>query len=56
MVNDEFEDKELGSNLKYYPYICLMELRTVTKYLSQESRYMNPGPREYEARVLSTRR
>jgi hypothetical protein len=52
MVNNEFENKQLGSNLKYYPSICLIELRKIAKYPIQESRspgrYLNPGPYEYE--------
>jgi hypothetical protein len=45
--------------LRYYPGIRLEGPRKTTKILSQDSmssdRDMNPGPLEYEARVLTTR-
>jgi hypothetical protein len=47
-------------NLRYYPGICLEGLGETTRNLSQDNRSpggdLNPGPPEYEARVLSCRR
>jgi hypothetical protein len=49
-----------GPVLRYYPSICLEELRKTTKTLSPDSlspeRDLNPGPPEHEAGVLTTRR
>jgi hypothetical protein len=51
--------KEAVVTWRYYPGICLGSLRKTTKTLSHNSRspgwYLNPGPPEYEARVLTTR-
>jgi hypothetical protein len=50
--------KSSWPNLWYYPGICLEGLRKTMKNLSQNSRcpnrYLNPGPPEYEAGVLTT--
>jgi hypothetical protein len=49
--------KRSWPNLRYYPNICLEDLRKSTKNLSQDSRYpgwdLNPGPPEYDAGVLN---
>jgi hypothetical protein len=53
------EMKQSLPNLRYYPNICLKELRKTTKNFSQinrfQSRDFNPGPPEYEAGALTTR-
>jgi hypothetical protein len=61
-VNDNWEGcgrKRSCSNLRYYPSICLYELRRTTKNLSQDSRYpsrdLNLGLPEYKSRVTATR-
>jgi hypothetical protein len=51
--------KRSWPNLRYYPGTRLEGVRKTTKSLSQDSRSpgrdLNPGPAEYEARVLTTR-
>jgi hypothetical protein len=51
--------KRWSHNLRYNPGIFLEELGKNTKSLAHDSpspgRDLNPGPPEYEARVLSTR-
>jgi hypothetical protein len=46
-------------NLRYYPGVCLENLRKTMKNLSQDSRSpgqdLDPGPPKYEAGVLTTR-
>jgi hypothetical protein len=50
--------KESWPNARYYLYIFLEELRKTTKNFSQDSQSlgkdMNPGPLEYEIRVITT--
>jgi hypothetical protein len=64
MANDEWrigknvEGSGRGPVLRYYPGICLEGLRKTTKNLSQNNQFpgrdFNPGPPEYEIRVLTT--
>jgi hypothetical protein len=46
-------------HLRYYPRICLEDLRKATRKLSRDSRSfapdLNPRPPEYEARLLKAR-
>jgi hypothetical protein len=53
------EGRGRGLILRYYPSICLEELRKTMKNLSRDSqspgRDLNPGHPEYEAGVLTTR-
>jgi hypothetical protein len=46
------------SNLRWYPFSCLEELRKAARNLSQSirslGRDLNSGPPEYEAGVLTT--
>jgi hypothetical protein len=59
-VNNELERiwKEAVVALRYYPNICVEELRNSIKTVSQDNRSsgsdLNPGPLEYEE-VLITR-
>jgi hypothetical protein len=53
------EGSGCGLILRCYTSICLEGLRKITKKLSQDSRSpvrdLNPGPRKYEAEVLTIR-
>jgi hypothetical protein len=53
--------KQSWPNLRYYPGFCLEGLRKIRKTLSGEDsrssgRYLNPGPPEFEAGVITTGR
>jgi hypothetical protein len=58
-VNGDLEGCGRGLILRYYPDICLEELRQITKNLSHYSlspgRELNLGPPEYGVRVVTTR-
>lgn len=53
-----YRRKQLWSNLRYYPFICLKKLRQVEKDLSLENqapdRDLNLGPPECKTGKLTT--
>jgi hypothetical protein len=60
MINEkEFGRKRSWHNLRYYPSICLEQLRKTKKRVSLDnrspSRYLNLGPPEYEGGLLTRR-
>jgi hypothetical protein len=58
MMMERCGRKRSWINLRYYAGICLEVLEKTTKTLSQNRRStgrdLNPGPPEYEVRVLTT--